>query len=242
MRSSWSAPPTRSALLQRHPGQHRARADRQRRRGRRVAPRVSTGLRLSVLDQTPVSEGSTAAQALRNSIDLAQLADRLGYHRYWVAEHQGDGLVAGPSPAAAASGRAGARAWSCRDLQRRVPVRAIRDAGVRPGVGEQRPDDAPEDGIATHVSFHCLLLRPRCPVEHRCYHRRPGRESSVGLRLDLGCCVASLSQNRRAVGGRTDGKSGLFSPGPGWTNVARRGPGAPPAARQAAQSTPRRGI
>jgi hypothetical protein len=141
MRSSWSAPPTRSALLQRHPGQHRARADRQRRRGRRVAPRVSTGLRLSVLDQTPVSEGSTAAQALRNSIDLAQLADRLGYHRYWVAEHQGDGLVAGPSPAAAASGRAGARAWSCRDLQRRVPVRAIRDAGVRPGVGEQRPDD-----------------------------------------------------------------------------------------------------
>ena len=55
-------------------------------------------LRLSVLDQTPVSEGSTAAQALRNSIDLAQLAERLGYHRYWVAEHHGGGLVAGPSP------------------------------------------------------------------------------------------------------------------------------------------------
>ncbi len=55
-------------------------------------------LRLSVLDQTPVSEGSTAAQALRNSIDLAMLAERLGYHRYWVAEHHGGGLVAGPSP------------------------------------------------------------------------------------------------------------------------------------------------
>jgi luciferase family oxidoreductase group 1 len=55
-------------------------------------------VRLSVLDQTPVSEGSTAAQALRNSIDLARLADRLGYHRYWVAEHHGGGLVAGPSP------------------------------------------------------------------------------------------------------------------------------------------------
>jgi luciferase family oxidoreductase group 1 len=55
-------------------------------------------MRLSVLDQTPVSEGSTAAQALRNSIDLAQLAERLGYHRYWVAEHHGGGLVAGPSP------------------------------------------------------------------------------------------------------------------------------------------------
>jgi luciferase family oxidoreductase group 1 len=59
---------------------------------------VASDLRLSVLDQTPVSEGSTAAQALRNSIDLAVLADRLGYSRYWVAEHHGGGLVAGPSP------------------------------------------------------------------------------------------------------------------------------------------------
>jgi len=55
-------------------------------------------LRLSVLDQTPVSEGSTAAAALRNSVDLAELADRLGYHRYWLAEHHGGALVAGPSP------------------------------------------------------------------------------------------------------------------------------------------------
>ncbi|HEY4779005.1 MAG TPA: MsnO8 family LLM class oxidoreductase, partial [Solirubrobacterales bacterium] len=55
-------------------------------------------MRLSVLDQTPVSEGSTAAQALRNSIDLARLADRLGYHRYWVAEHHGGPMLAGPSP------------------------------------------------------------------------------------------------------------------------------------------------
>ena len=59
---------------------------------------MASGLRLGVLDQTPVSEGSTAAQALRNSIDLAELAERLGYHRYWVAEHHGGGLVAGPSP------------------------------------------------------------------------------------------------------------------------------------------------
>jgi hypothetical protein len=61
---------------------------------------VAAELRLSVLDQTPVSEGSTAAQALRRSIDLAILAERLGYHRYWVAEHHGGGLVAGPSPEA----------------------------------------------------------------------------------------------------------------------------------------------
>ncbi len=56
--------------------------------------------RLSVLDQSPVSEGSTGAQALRNTIDLARLADRLGYHRYWVAEHHGGPMLAGPSPEA----------------------------------------------------------------------------------------------------------------------------------------------
>src|SRR5579875_2297636 len=53
---------------------------------------------VSVLDQSPVSEGSTGAEALRNTIDLAQLADRLGYHRYWVAEHHGGPMLAGPSP------------------------------------------------------------------------------------------------------------------------------------------------
>ncbi len=56
--------------------------------------------RISVLDQSPISEGSTGAQALRNTIDLAQLADRLGYHRYWVAEHHGGPMLAGPSPEA----------------------------------------------------------------------------------------------------------------------------------------------
>jgi luciferase family oxidoreductase group 1 len=57
-------------------------------------------LRLSVLDQSPISEGSTGAQALRNTIDLARLADSLGYHRYWVAEHHGGPMLAGPSPEA----------------------------------------------------------------------------------------------------------------------------------------------
>ncbi len=56
--------------------------------------------RLSILDQSPVSEGSTAAQALRNTLDLAQLADELGYHRYWLAEHHGGPMLAGPSPEA----------------------------------------------------------------------------------------------------------------------------------------------
>src|SRR3954466_9580695 len=56
------------------------------------------GMRLSVLDQSPISQGSTGSEALRNTIDLARLADRLGYHRYWVAEHHGGAMLAGPSP------------------------------------------------------------------------------------------------------------------------------------------------
>jgi luciferase family oxidoreductase group 1 len=56
------------------------------------------GPRLSVLDQSPIPEGATGAQALRNTVDLAQLADRLGYHRYWVAEHHGGLSLAGPAP------------------------------------------------------------------------------------------------------------------------------------------------
>lgn len=55
-------------------------------------------VRLSVLDQSPVREGGTGSQALRETIDLARLADRLGYHRYWVAEHHGGPMLAGPAP------------------------------------------------------------------------------------------------------------------------------------------------
>jgi luciferase family oxidoreductase group 1 len=54
--------------------------------------------RLSVLDQSPVSEGSTGPVALRNTLDLARRAEALGYHRYWVAEHHGGGMLAGPAP------------------------------------------------------------------------------------------------------------------------------------------------
>ena len=54
---------------------------------------------LAVLDLVPISSGSTAADALRNSIDLAQQAERLGYTRYWFAEHHLNPGVAGTSPA-----------------------------------------------------------------------------------------------------------------------------------------------
>jgi luciferase family oxidoreductase group 1 len=55
-------------------------------------------LRLNVLDQSPISEGSTAAEALHNTLDLARLADSLGYHRYWVAEHHATPMLACAAP------------------------------------------------------------------------------------------------------------------------------------------------
>ena len=54
---------------------------------------------LGVLDLVPISSGSTAADALRNSIDLAQRTERVGYARYWFAEHHLNPGVAGTSPA-----------------------------------------------------------------------------------------------------------------------------------------------
>ncbi len=55
-------------------------------------------LKLSVLDQSPVSEGFTPADALQNTIELARLTDQLGYERYWIAEHHAIVTLASPSP------------------------------------------------------------------------------------------------------------------------------------------------
>jgi luciferase family oxidoreductase group 1 len=57
-------------------------------------------LRLGVLDQSPISRGSTGAEALRNTLDLATLCDELGYARYWLAEHHGGATLACASPEA----------------------------------------------------------------------------------------------------------------------------------------------
>jgi luciferase family oxidoreductase group 1 len=55
-------------------------------------------LKLSVLDQSPISVGKTAHEAVQATLDLAELADRLGYTRYWLAEHHSSGTLADASP------------------------------------------------------------------------------------------------------------------------------------------------
>ena len=57
-----------------------------------------TVLRLSVLDQSPVREGQTPGEAIRETLDLAQAVDRLGYHRYWLAEHHSTPGLADAAP------------------------------------------------------------------------------------------------------------------------------------------------
>ena len=55
-------------------------------------------LKLSVLDQSPVPSGATSAEALQATLDLAEVADRAGYHRYWLAEHHSFRALAGTAP------------------------------------------------------------------------------------------------------------------------------------------------
>ena len=59
---------------------------------------TDAAFRLSVLDQSPVPDGSTVGDALRDSVGLAVHADRLGFHRYWVAEHHGSPALACRAP------------------------------------------------------------------------------------------------------------------------------------------------
>ena len=56
-------------------------------------------LRLSILDHTPVSSGSTLGDAFWHSTKLAELAEQVGYERYWVAEHHNMPWLASSSPA-----------------------------------------------------------------------------------------------------------------------------------------------
>ena len=53
---------------------------------------------LSILDLIPLASGVSSSQALRNSLELACLADQLGYRRYWFAEHHNVSTVVSTTP------------------------------------------------------------------------------------------------------------------------------------------------
>lgn len=55
-------------------------------------------IRIGIVDQSPVPNGQGARQALESTLDLARICDRLGYHRYWLAEHHSTNSFAGSAP------------------------------------------------------------------------------------------------------------------------------------------------
>src|SRR5690625_367375 len=57
-----------------------------------------SSMRLSVLDQAPVTSGNTAVDALKKAEELAILTDELGYHRMWMAEHHGTNAFSSSAP------------------------------------------------------------------------------------------------------------------------------------------------
>jgi luciferase family oxidoreductase group 1 len=64
-----------------------------------IRPYMGAMSPLSVLDLSPIVEGSDAAQSLRNTLDLARHAERLRYHRYWLAEHHNSAGIASAATA-----------------------------------------------------------------------------------------------------------------------------------------------
>jgi hypothetical protein len=52
-------------------------------------PQMGSMTPYSVLDLSPINQGSDAAQSFRNTLDLARHAERWGYRRFWLAEHHG---------------------------------------------------------------------------------------------------------------------------------------------------------
>ena len=55
-------------------------------------------MKLSILDQSTAAKGRSEDEAIRETLALARLADRLGYHRYWVSEHHNSGSIVGTAP------------------------------------------------------------------------------------------------------------------------------------------------
>jgi luciferase family oxidoreductase group 1 len=59
---------------------------------------VRQKIRLSILDQSIIRKGGTAAEAISETIETAQLAEKLGYYRFWVSEHHNSTMIAGSTP------------------------------------------------------------------------------------------------------------------------------------------------
>ena len=152
---------------------------------------------LSVLDLSPITLGGTAAQALQRSLDLARHAERLGYRRYWLAEHHNMPGIA----SAATVGRDRPRRRRDLDDPRRLgrdhaaqpraarDRRAVRHAGVAlPGPDRPRPRARARDRPAD---------RPRAPPRASRTPPTRSRRTCMELQAYFHPTVAGPGASRR---------------------------------------------
>ncbi|MFF3371569.1 LLM class flavin-dependent oxidoreductase [Streptomyces sp. NPDC002680] len=130
---------------------------------------------LGVLDLVPISSGSTATEALRNSIDLARQAESFGYARYWYAEHHLNPGVAGTSPAVVLALTASATSTirlgsGAVQLGHRTALSTVEEFGLidalHPGrfdLGLGRSGGRPPGGPATPVPGATPVVDGRAP-------------------------------------------------------------------------------
>lgn len=189
-------------------------------------------LPLSVLDLTPISAGSTVAQALRNTVDLARAAERAGYRRYWLAEHHLNPGVAGASPplliqAVAAATRTIRVGSGAVQTGHRTPLSVVEEFGILdalyPGridlglgrsggprsVAERGNGTAPQERVVDGVliprpfSFAGLLGSPRFRAQLELL-RQPGAQTPAYDRIvdDVLDLIAGRYRSAGGVGVR----------------------------------------
>ncbi|MFD0033215.1 MsnO8 family LLM class oxidoreductase [Streptomyces sp. NPDC055059] len=134
-----------------------------------------TDIPLGVLDLVPISSGSTATEALRNTIDLARQAESFGYARYWFAEHHLNPGVAGTSPAVVLALTASATSTirlgsGAVQLGHRTALSTVEEFGLidalHPGrldLGLGRSGGRPPGGAATPLPTATEVVDGRAP-------------------------------------------------------------------------------
>lgn len=132
---------------------------------------------LSILDLSPVPAGGTAADALRNSVDLARVAERAGYRRYWVAEHHlASGVASSSTPVlvaliAAATSRIRVGSGAVQ-LPVTSPLQAAEQFGTVAALHPGRSTWASAGSTSTRSSGWPARLHSRTPSRRPC--RPPG--------------------------------------------------------------------
>ncbi|MFE5023043.1 MsnO8 family LLM class oxidoreductase [Streptomyces sp. NPDC056656] len=134
-----------------------------------------TDIPLGVLDLVPISSGSTATEALRNTIDLARQTESFGYARYWFAEHHLNPGVAGTSPAVVLALTASATSTirlgsGAVQLGHRTALSTVEEFGLidalHPGrldLGLGRSGGRPPGGAATPLPTATEVVDGRAP-------------------------------------------------------------------------------